>query len=161
MAIDPLHTEELDDALREDIEASLFRFRRMGHDLRVVPADYVSLDLGLIICVLPQFLRAHVEAALLDLFSNRVRRDGTLGFFHPDNLTFGDGIHLSKLVAVAQSVAGVESVKVTRLQRLFEGAHGEIANGTLPIGTLEVARLDNDRSFPENGTLLLDVRGGR
>jgi hypothetical protein len=35
-----------------------------------------------------------------------------LGFFHPDNLTFGEGVYLSKLVAAAQAVPGVEGVTV-------------------------------------------------
>ena len=87
--------------------------------------------------------------------------DGRLGFFHPDNLTFGEGIYLSKLVAAAQAVEGVESVEADKLERLFEGRNDEIENGILPLAPLEIARLDNDPSFPENGVLTLDVRGGR
>ena len=34
-------------------------------------------------------------------------------------------------------------------------------NSVLPLGPFEIAQLDNDPSFPENGVLLLDVRGGR
>jgi hypothetical protein len=115
------------------------------------------------VCVLPHYLRGHVEAALLDVFSNRVLPDGRRGFFHPDNLTFGEGIYLSKLVAAAQAVPGVESVsvKVTKLQRLFEGPNHEIENGILPLGPLEVARLDNDASFPEKGKFVLVMGGGR
>ena len=39
-----------------------------------------------------------------------VRPTAGSGFFHPDRLSFGDGIFLSVLVAAAQAVAGVESV---------------------------------------------------
>ena len=49
---------------------------------------------------------------------------------------------------------------MTKLERLFEGPEHEIENGILPIGTMEVARLDNDPSFPENGRLTLLMRGG-
>ena len=121
----------------------------------------MPLDIELLICVLPGYLRGHVKAALLDMFSNRMLPDGRLGFFHPDNVTFGEGIYLSKLVAAAQAVPGVESVKVNKLERLFEGPSDEIENGVLPLGPLEIARLDNDPSFPENGRLTLDVGGGR
>ena len=31
----------------------------------------------------------------------------------------------------------------------------------LPLSPFEIARLDNDPSFPENGKLTLDMRGGR
>jgi len=84
-----------------------------------------------------------------------------MGFFHPDNMTFGEGVYLSPLVAVVQSVEGVESVKVNKLQRLNEPPNQEIENGILPLGPFEIARLDNDPSFPENGLLRLDMRGGR
>ena len=161
VAIDPFGTEELDQNLREEVEGYLYRYRRIGHDLRVRAAKYVPLDVVLSVCVLPHYLRAHVEAELLDLLSNRTLPAGKPGFFHPNNLSFGEGIYLSKLVATAQAVTGVESVRVTTLQRLYEAPNQEIENGILPLGPLEVARLDNDRSFPEHGKLLLDVRGGR
>jgi hypothetical protein len=111
--------------------------------------------------VLPSYFRVHVESALRDAFSNRTLPGGRRGFFHPDNLSFGDNIYASKLVAGAQAVAGVESVIVTKLERLFAGPNHELENGLLPIGALEVARLDNDPGFPENGKFLLNLRGGR
>jgi hypothetical protein len=161
VAVDPLGREEADPALLKEIEGRLHRYRRIGHNLVVKSARRVPLDIEMIICVLPSYLRGHVKAALLDLFSNRRLPDGRLGMFHVDNVTFGDDIYLSVLVAAAQAVPGVESVKITKLQRLYEPANGEIANGLLPLGSLEIARLDNDPSFPENGRLRLDVRGGR
>jgi hypothetical protein len=133
----------------------------MGYDLAVQPATYVPLQIGMTICVLPHYLRGHVEAALLEVFSNRVLLDGRLGFFHPDNLTFGEGIYLSKLIAAAQSVTGVENVKVTMFQRFDELPNQELEKGILPLGPLEIAQLDNDPSFPEHGNLRLDMRGGR
>jgi predicted phage baseplate assembly protein len=161
VAIDPRDREELQDALRDEVDGYLHRYRRIGHDLRVTPARYVALDVALHICVLPHYLRAHVEAELLDLFSNRDLGGGRRGFFHPDNLTFGEGVDLSRLVAAAHAVTGVESVTVTRLQRLYEEEHGEIENGILPLAALEVARIDNDPGAPGHGVLKLNLRGGR
>lgn len=161
VAIDPLGRATADAPLLEEVKRSLYRFRRIGHDLAVRPAEYVALDLVMDVCVAPGFLRAHVKVALLDRFSNRRLPDGSLGFFHPDALSFGQGIALSRLVAAAQGVPGVESVAVRRLERLFEGPNGEIAQGVLPIGGLEIARLDNDPNFPEHGRIRFDLRGGR
>jgi len=160
-AIDPFGREEADDALLERIETYLEKYRRIGHDVRVMPARYVPLDLKLEVCALPHYQRAHVKAALLDVFSNRILPGGRVGFFHPDNLTFGEGIFLSKIVATAQAVPGVECVKVTRFQRLFESANSEIENGVLPLRVNEVAQLDNDPNFPEHGKLEIQVGGGR
>ncbi|MGH7456377.1 MAG: putative baseplate assembly protein, partial [bacterium] len=103
----------------------------------------------------------HVKAALLGELSDEILADGRKGFFHPDNLTFGQGIRLSRLVAIAQAVPGVERVSVSKLERLFDGPNQEIENAFLPLSAFEIARLDNDPSFPENGILELDVRGGR
>jgi predicted phage baseplate assembly protein len=161
VVIDPLGSEEADQALIDGVTAYLEGYRRMGHDLLVVPAHYVSLYIEMTICVQPHFLRGHVEAALLDLFSNRILPNGKRGFFHPDNLTFGQGIAVSKLVALAQSVAGVQSVKVTRLERLFEGSNGELDQEFLPLRLQEIARLDRDPSFPEKGRIVFKMEGGR
>ncbi len=173
VAIDPLGTEDPDAALLSEISNYLEPYRRMGHDLAVKGPQYVPLDIAMTVCVKPHYLRGHVEAVLLDVLSNRVLPAGRLGFFHPDNLTFGQGIYESQLVAVAQAVPGVESVQVTRLERYFEGPHtglpetfeeqlgDEPLGAVLALGPLEIAQLDNDPSFPENGRFVLDMRGGR
>ncbi|MGD8794974.1 MAG: putative baseplate assembly protein, partial [Anaerolineae bacterium] len=161
VAVDRRQAFAGDEALLAEIEARLQRYRRMGHDLAVAPAVEVALDLEIDVCVEAHYLRGHVKAALRDLFSNRLLPDGRRGFFHPDNLTFGQGIYVSELVARAQAVPGVESATVTRLERLYEGANDELQEGILPLSPLEVARLDNDPSFPENGRLKLTMRGGR
>jgi len=161
VAVDPLGSEQAGEKLLECIEGYLYRFRRMGHHLEVRSAHYVSLDLALCVCVLPDYLRGDVELALLDVFSDRTLPDGTLGFFHPDNLTFGEGIYVSRIVSAAQAVTGVESVTVKKLQRLFEAPNHELENGILKLASDEIARLDNDPSFPEHGRLVLSMRGGR
>jgi hypothetical protein len=159
--IDPLGAGELSDDLQHERKKYLYPYRRIGHDLAVMDARYVPLDIGLAVCAAPHYLRGHVEAALRDAFSNRVLPNGRRGFFHPDKLSFGDSIHLSAIVAAAQAVEGVTSVSVTRLQRLFERANNEIANGVLPLQSNEIARLDNNPNFPERGNLTLTLQGGR
>jgi hypothetical protein len=172
VVIDPLGSEDTDAELLCEIKHHLHRYRRIGHDVVVVQADYVALDIAMTVCVLPHYLQGHVKSALLEVFSNRLRFNRDKGFFHPDNLSFGEGIYLSKLVATAQAVEGVESVVVTKLERFFAdtkqeipnslaGSSSEIENGFLPLGPFEVARLDNDPSFPENGKFTLNMRGGR
>jgi len=161
VAVDALGQAEPDPALLCEIEHHLWRFRRMGHDVHVAAAQAVPLDIALFVCVRDGYLRGHVKAALLDAFSNRLLPGGRRGFFHPDGMTFGQGIYLSRVVATAQAVEGVESVHVTRFERLYEGPNGEIDAGVLPLGPLEIARLDNDPGFPERGRLTLKLEGGR
>jgi hypothetical protein len=161
VAVDPRMTDEPSPAIVEEVNGLLYPYGRIGYDLKVSQGRYVPLRIELAVCVAPHYLRAHVKAALLDLFSNRRRADGTPGFFHPDNLSFGDNIHLSRIVSAALGVTGVESVVVNKLERLFERPNGEIADGLLTLGALEIARLGNDPGNPENGQLTLIMRGGR
>ncbi len=161
VAIDSFGTETTSEELLKAISDRLYRYRRIGHDVVVKPAVYVSLAIAMTVCVQPDYLRGHVEADLLAVFSNRLLPDGQLGFFHPDHLTFGTGIALSQLVAAAKAVTGVENIIVTQLERFGEVNTGELANGILSLSPLEVARLDNDPNFPEHGILKLDMQGGR
>lgn len=161
VAIDPLGSESVDESLMNEIKATLERYRRLGHDLHVETAEYVPLLLSLEVCALPNYQPAHIKAALLDAFSNRTQGGGKKGFFHPDNLSFGEGIHLSKIIATAQAVTGVECVRVKKFQRLFESPNHEIANGVLPLSPTEIALLDNDPNFPEHGRLEIHMGGGK
>ena len=161
VAVDPMGRESAPDALLAEVKTSLERYRRMGHDLAVTPAQYVPLLLTLEVCALPHYQAAHLRAALLDAFSNRILPGGKRGFFHPDNLTFGEGIYLSRVIAVAQAVTGVECVQVKKFQRLFEAPNHEIENGILPLRSSEIAQLDNDPNYPERGKLEIHVGGGR
>jgi len=161
VAVDPVGSESVSEPLLNEIKMALEPFRRLGHDLHVETAEYVPLLLTLEVCALPNYQPAHVKEALLDRFSNRVLPGGKRGFFHPDNLTFGEGVYLSQIIAAAQSVTGVECVRVKKFQRLFESANREIANGVLPLSPTEIAQLDNDPNFPEHGRLEIHMGGGR
>lgn len=144
-----------------EITAFLEDYRRIGHDLDVRPAELVPVDLSLEVCIAPGYLRGHIKAALLDAFSKRTLPGGRLGFFHPDRLTFGDDIYLSAIVATAQAIPGVVSVKVKRLQRQGSPPNQEIERGALPLGPFQIARLDNDPNQPDQGRLEIRVVGGR
>jgi hypothetical protein len=161
IAVDPLHAFQSPVDLLTSIDGSMHRYRRMGHDLRVSDAQLVPLRLSMSVCVKSDYQQGHVYRALLDSFSSRVLRDGRLGFFHPDNLTFGDAIRISRIIAVAQAVDGVAEVHVTTLERQFDGANPDFDDGLLRLGATEIARLDNDAAYPENGVLEIEMRGGR
>jgi hypothetical protein len=161
VAVDQRGREEAEPSLLAEIGDHLRRYRRIGHDVAVESAQLVPLYVKMEVCVKPGYLSGHVKAALLDRFGNRTLPDGKRGFFHPDELTFGEGIYLSKLVAAAQAVVGMENAVVKKLERLYEGPNGELEAGLLRLGPLEVAQLDNDPNFPEHGRFELIMRGGR
>ena len=47
-----------------------------------------------------------------------------------------------------------------RFRRWGEVSHGETAEGLIRLHDLEIARLDNDRSHPENGKIEFFMEGG-
>jgi hypothetical protein len=168
VAADPLGTETADSELLAEIAAYLEPYRRIGHDLAVRAPDYVALDLGLSVCVLPGYLRGNVEGALLAVLGTGVLAGGMPALFNPDRLTFGQGVYLSPIVAAAQAVPGVMEVEVTRLAPYLPGTPAPTTtpdqvpkNGVLALGPFQIARLDNDPNAPANGRLTLLLRGGR
>ncbi|HEY4017777.1 MAG TPA: putative baseplate assembly protein [Pseudonocardiaceae bacterium] len=156
VAIQPLAGEVADTTLLDQIFHGLLPFRRIGHDLSVHTAPLVPLDIELCVLVDPDYLVAHIRAALLTAFGT-----GPTGFFRPDLIGFGTAIRESRLVATAAAIPGVVSASVTKLQRLFAPPAGELAAGILTVGPLEIAELDNDPDRPEHGRLTLNIGGGR
>jgi hypothetical protein len=150
----------VDAAFEERLRQHLGFFRMAGYDLEVDGPRPVPLEVELQVCVALGHLRSHVLAALLAAFSSRALPDGGKGFFHPDRWTFGQPVYLSELIAAAAAVAGVESVEAVRFQRRGRPPAGELDDGVLPIGRLEIAQLDNDPNFPENGRLAFQLGGG-
>jgi hypothetical protein len=150
----------VDDRFKQTIHAHLDRYRIAGYDLEIAAPLYVPLDLLLAVCVKPGYFRSNVKEALLIALGSRQAADGTRGFFHPDNFTFGQPVYLSQIYAAAMGVAGVASVELLRFQRWGKAANQEIDAGVLALAATEVARLDNDPNFPENGKLEIQPRGG-
>ncbi|HKO03090.1 MAG TPA: putative baseplate assembly protein, partial [Thermoanaerobaculia bacterium] len=95
--------------------------------------------------------RAEVEKELRELFAR---------YFDPDNFTFGEPVILSRIVAAAASVEGVDAVVIDRFRRQGQPKTDAIASGVLAVGPLEIARLENSRDFPEHGSLTIAMRGG-
>ena len=168
IAVDPLGAESADAELLEEIDRYLGRYRRIGHDLEVVAANYVALDLGLSVCVKPLYLQAQVEQMVRRLLGTGFQADGSPALFNPDALTFGQAVFVSPIIAAVQGVPGVLEAQLTRLDRLIPGRPPPTAapdsvpsGGRLVLGASEIARLDQEPNAPGNGRLTILLRGGR
>jgi hypothetical protein len=139
----------------------LERFRMAGYDLRMSSPRYAPLEVVLHICVKPDYFRAHVLQAVQRVLSADVLPDGSLGVFHPDNFTFGQAVYLSRVVAAAQSVEGVDAVRPEVFRRMVNPDPTSLDEGIIPIGDLEIAELANNPSFRERGTIKLHAGGGK
>jgi hypothetical protein len=159
----------VDDAFRALIRTFLEQFRLAGYDLEIEAPIFVPLDVAFTVCVAPGYFPSAVEAALLQTFSNGVLPNGQLGFFNPDNFTFGQPVYLSHVVAAAMQVPGVRWVDTNdvpvnspnHFKRWGQPARGETAAGKIVMARLEIARLDNNASEPENGKIAFIMEGSQ
>jgi hypothetical protein len=139
----------------------LERFRMAGYDLEVDAPRYVALDITLHICVKSDFFRSQVLLAVQAELGSGVLPDGRIAVFHPDNFSFGEVVYLSRIVAAAQAVEGVEAVWALKFQRMAAPDAASLENGAIPIGRLEIAQLANNPNFRERGRLTLEAGGGK
>jgi baseplate J-like protein len=167
ITIDRAGGRAVDAAFEQEMLAFMERFRLAGQDIEIDGPRFVPLDIVFTVCLLAGYSRAQVKEDLLRRFSSRVLPDGTLGFFHPDNFSFGQTVYLSQLIALVMSVPGVKwvdgedtALKPNRFRRWGQNAAGEFEAGMVKFGRLEIARLDNDPSAPENGRIDFILEGG-
>jgi hypothetical protein len=167
VTVDRAGGQPVDAAFRHGLRAFLESFRMAGYDLEIEPPVFVPLDIAFTVCVAPGYFRSKVEKALYEIFSNRVLPDGRLGFFHPDQFSFGQSVYLSRIVAAAMEVPGVHWVdtddtppKPNHFRRWGRPSSGETAAGEIDFARLEIARLDNDPNQPENGKIAFFLDGG-
>jgi hypothetical protein len=160
-AVEPFGGGGLTAALNQTLKRSLEQYRLAGQDLKLDSPQYVSLDIGLTVCVDPDYFMNDVEGALLQVLSNRILPDGQKGLFHPDNFTFGQTVYLSPVYAAARSIAGVVAVAATTFQPQGAPTNQYLDAGEIELGSLQIARLDNDRNFPDHGQLTLVMEGGK
>lgn len=151
---------EADEDFKKGVAGFLDKYRLAGYDLEVVTPVYVPLEIEMTVCTDEYHYNSKVENKLREVFSNQDLLGGGKGFFHPDNLSFGEPVFLSRIYEFAMTVDGVGSVTLTKFRPRGRDTD-EIDIGWIEVGDFEIARLDNDPNFPEHGTIKFDVRGGK
>ena len=161
IAVEPQGGGNLTPALQRALKANVNRYRLAGQDLELDSPQYVSLQIELSICVDPNYFQADVEQMLLQVLGNQILSNGQKGFFFPDNFTFGQTVYLSPIYAAARSVPGVVTVRAVTFQPQGVNTSVYLTAGEIQLGSLQVARLDNDPNYPDHGQLTLDMEGGK
>ena len=158
---DPRASEQI--TVDEELELIrlLNRRRLAGYESYAPAPDYISLDLEIFACAKPDAFQGDVKEAVLLALSARKNLDGSIGFFHPDNFTFGQALERSALEAAIQNAYGVAGVhSIMYRQRGVILNYIELPDQVRP-GTSEILRVDNDPSLPEHGSLRVYVDGGK
>jgi len=149
-------------ALGKAVTSNLNRLRMMGVDLVVERAVFVGLRISLEICVDPRFFRGDVYAAVWAALVGGDTCAGTPGLLNAANFRFGETVYSSPIIAAAQAVVGVVSVKLLRFERMdMPTPDGTAPPTRLTMGAVEVPRCDNDPNHADRGVLLLTMDGGK
>ncbi len=154
--VDPEGQTRLTDSLKQAVWDRIEHLRMAGREHFIAPPVYVPLQVRLVVCVEPGFLHHQVRDRVLTEL-----RPGTSdrpGYFHPDRLSFGQQIEAGDLLAFVQGIAGVRSVKLMDFRRLDADTPPAVVD-QINLSSTEVARLDADEDFPENGQLKVAAVG--
>jgi hypothetical protein len=160
-AVDPKGTEQISLDGHVDLIDLLNRRRLAGYESYAPLPRYVSIDLRITVCVLSEWLSGDAERGVLDRLGSATRPDGSTGFFFADRFTFGTPLYRSRLEAAIQSVPAVKGVLSITYRRRGSLAVFIDLPEILPLGTGEILRVDNDRDYPERGTIRVIAEGGR
>ncbi|MEM8957349.1 MAG: putative baseplate assembly protein [Pseudomonadota bacterium] len=161
LSVDRTGGLEVDDAFRSEMLRYLEPFRMMGHDLTIDAPIHVPLRLTMAVCVDPDHFAADVQRALERRFSAGLTETGRPGFFHPDALSFGAVIYLSRIYEAALAVPGVGDVTVTAFDVASATTRSALEDGVLRFGPREIPLLSDDPNRPDAGTLTITTEGGR
>lgn len=144
--------------LREEMDPYLMA----GWDLEIRPPHYVPLDVHMTVW-LDEEIRAesfHQKFFFWQAEKNASRSvpgETAWDLFDPDRFTFAQPVYASEFIARAMQIRGVVDAKIHVFRRWGEPSRGELEAGMIPMGPLEIARLDSDRSAPQHGTFRLKI----
>jgi hypothetical protein len=136
----------------------------LGAPPRIRPATGLPLDIALVVYCRPGTDAATARARLLQRLGSNALPDGSPAFFNPANWPLGKPVKLADLVDVLEADCAVSSVLTQpridpRVRfKSFAGPDvtaDNIANGFIPVGPAESARVSNDSLRPQDGSLRL------
>ncbi len=158
---EPVGNANMSKALRRNLTQTVNQYRLAGQDILIEPPQYVSLEIGLSVCVDPDYFQRDVEQALLRVLGSGTLPNGQPALFAPQNFELGQPVYLSPIYAAARRVAGVLTVTATVFEPEGQNTQVYLQQGFIPMGPFQVARMDNDPSLPGNGQLRLCMMGGK
>jgi hypothetical protein len=156
--VDRKDGKSIDPAFKNEMLAFMEPFRPAGFDLEIRPPYFVPLHIVLTVYTGAGVPWPPLLEELDRVFSNDRYPDGTCGFFHPDNFTFGQPLYLSTILARAMQVTGVNRVDTDEFRRMGAPPDQITRPGCIAVGPLEIVRLDNNPAAPQNGTITFSIK---
>jgi hypothetical protein len=136
------------------VRRRLEEIRLLGFDVMLVPPTFVPLDLDVVVDAEPWASAEGVHREVTEAIA------GPGGLVDPDVIGLGGDLHTDGILRAVLAVDGVASARVRRLRRLEAGAQDHAVDGTLPIGSEEVAIVRRPYGDGTDGLLTVEVCGG-
>jgi predicted phage baseplate assembly protein len=159
--VDPAGTTELPEELRQQVNAHLEGVRLIGEDIELRPPRFVALEVRIVLSADAEYWREDLRFILEQEFSDGWTSDGRPGFFHPDQWTFGQALHRSRIEGRLHAITGIEHVISIRMKRFTSPTPAVPGIEQLEMAFDEVVQLANDPNHLERGLIRFDIRGGR
>jgi hypothetical protein len=153
-AVDPRSSESVPVGQLLELTRLLDRRRLAGYEAFGLPPRYASFDLDITVCARSDAFRGDVKRGVLAALD-------TTGFFHPDRFSFGVALERSALEVAIQDVPGVDGVVTLHYRRRGHTDDFVEMPDAVEVGKDEIARVDNNPSRPERGSLRVAVMGGK
>jgi hypothetical protein len=153
VAVDPKASIALSPDQAVTVVREIDCVRLAARDARRVDADYLDIDIELLICVAADAYSGDVVEALTAALA-------APGFFSPDNFTFGTPLIRSALEAAAQKVTGVRFVDAINIRIHGIGDWRPFAEPELRPAPGQIVRLQNDPDRAALGILRIKPHGG-
>src|SRR6185369_1039702 len=157
---DPKNSFELTGTQKTDLQSQLDRFRLAGREAYGMKPKFATIDLKIDVCIEPTSYRGEVEATLLEVLFGKTGLRPAIGFFSPDNFTFGTPLDRAKLEATIQAVTGVRAVEKIHIRRRGYFAWRVFTEAAYEVAADEIIRIENNRLLPERGSVRLITHGG-
>ena len=145
---------------RRDLERQLDRYRLAGRETHGMNPKFANLDIEIHICAAPTSYIGEVKEAVLEVLFGRRGVRPLIGFFSPDNWTFGDPLERARLEAVIQAVPGVRAVEDIYTRRRGWFAKRIFNELVYSVAADEIIRVENNPELPERGAVRLVMEGG-
>ena len=126
------------------------------------PSQWVDVSEGLQrYAALPEWLTAATRSEQVIAALSPIGPGAASAFFAVSRFGFGQPLERSALEAAIQGVPGVAGVTCIHYRRRDLTAGFLEMGDTVPVGTSQILRCDNDPSRPNNCALAVTVGGGR
>jgi hypothetical protein len=122
--------------------------------------SFANLDLEIHICVAPTSYAGEVKEAVLEVLFGRSGVRPVIGFFSPDEWSFGDPLERAALEAVIQEVPGVRAVEDIYIRRRGWFPKRLFDELVYSVAADEIIRVENNPELPERGAVKLMMEGG-